>query len=206
MVRSGKGLITSLGFKAKGSPQKYKKARYAIGNVSKKDLSKIIREFEKFEKLTYENKSPKQEPTDSYFYPERQLEKCMMRADTLNWHDHGCFTEMTVPSSNIYSTNEDESKCIIVHRNLSQNCSVNKDKSKQSIINKTLSQKYSADVDKLCSTEEDKPEYTITEQKDNGNEVTYDVPNSNVSNVFERRGNNPDVSYERAYMVNSVNE
>ena len=44
--RSGKGLITSLGLRAKTIPKKYKKARYAIRNVSKKDLSKIIREFE----------------------------------------------------------------------------------------------------------------------------------------------------------------
>ena len=69
--RSGKGLINSLGFKAKVRPQKYKKARYAIKNVSKKDLSKIIREFEKFEKLPYERKMPKHEPTDSYFYLSR---------------------------------------------------------------------------------------------------------------------------------------
>ena len=47
LERSGKGLITFLYFKAKVRPHKYKKARYAIGNVSKKDLSKIIREFEK---------------------------------------------------------------------------------------------------------------------------------------------------------------
>ena len=33
------------------------------------------------------------------------------------------------------------------------------------------------------------------------NEVTYDVPNFNVSNVFECVGNNPNVSYERVYMV-----
>ena len=45
LERSGKGFITSLGFKAKVRPQKYKKERYAIGNVSKKDLSKIIREL-----------------------------------------------------------------------------------------------------------------------------------------------------------------
>ena len=64
---SGKGLITSLGFKIKSRSHKYKKTRYAIGNVSKKDLSKIIREFEKFEKLPYEKKRPKHEPTDSYF-------------------------------------------------------------------------------------------------------------------------------------------
>ena len=56
-----------MGFKTKSGSHKYKKARYAIGNVSKKDLSKIIREFEKFEKLTSENKMPKHEPTDSYF-------------------------------------------------------------------------------------------------------------------------------------------
>ena len=32
--RSGKRLITSLGLKSKTSPNKYKKARYVIGNVS----------------------------------------------------------------------------------------------------------------------------------------------------------------------------
>ena len=40
---SGKGLLTSLGLKAKARPKKYKKARYAIGNISKNELSKIIR-------------------------------------------------------------------------------------------------------------------------------------------------------------------
>ena len=43
--RSGKGLITSMGLKAKARPNKYKKARHSIGKVSMKDLSKIIREF-----------------------------------------------------------------------------------------------------------------------------------------------------------------
>ena len=45
--RSGKGLITSMGIKDKTRPHKYKNSRYSIGNVSKKDLLKIIREFEK---------------------------------------------------------------------------------------------------------------------------------------------------------------
>ena len=67
LERSGKGLITSLGFNSKARSQKYKKARYAIGNVSEKDISKIIREFEKIENLTYEKKRPKQDPTESYF-------------------------------------------------------------------------------------------------------------------------------------------
>ena len=39
---------TSLGIKDKVRPQKYKQARYSIGNVIKKGLSKIIREFENY--------------------------------------------------------------------------------------------------------------------------------------------------------------
>ena len=45
--RPGQGLNNSLGLKSKVMPQKYKQSRYAIGNFSKKDLSKIITEFEK---------------------------------------------------------------------------------------------------------------------------------------------------------------
>ena len=43
--RSGEGLITSLYLKAIVRPNKYQKVRYAIVNVSMKDLSSIIREF-----------------------------------------------------------------------------------------------------------------------------------------------------------------
>ena len=43
--RSGKGLVTALSFKTKVRLQKYKKSRYAIVSVSKKDLSEIIKEF-----------------------------------------------------------------------------------------------------------------------------------------------------------------
>ena len=78
LERSGKGLITYLCFKSKARPQKYKKARYAIVNVSKKYLSKIIKEFEKIERLPYEKKRPKHEHNDSYFYLSRQLSKCMI--------------------------------------------------------------------------------------------------------------------------------
>ena len=45
--RSGKGLVTALALKTKVRSEKYKKARYAIGNVSMEDLSNIIKEFEK---------------------------------------------------------------------------------------------------------------------------------------------------------------
>ena len=124
LERLGKGLITSLGFKAKARSHKYKKARYAIRNFSKNDIPKIIKEFEKFEKLPYERKSPKYEPTDSYFYLARQLAKCTMRADSLNWHDYGGYTEMNSPSSTVCSTDEDKSKQSIVNKTLSQNYSV----------------------------------------------------------------------------------
>ena len=87
-----------MGFKAKVRPQKHKKERYAIGNTSKKDLSKIIKEFGKSERLPYDKQRPKHAPTDSYFCLAIQLEKCMMISDTINWHDGG-FTEITAPSS-----------------------------------------------------------------------------------------------------------
>ena len=45
LVISVKGLINSLSIKTKKRPKKYKKARHAIRNVSKKDISEIIREF-----------------------------------------------------------------------------------------------------------------------------------------------------------------
>ena len=57
------------------------------------------------------------------------------------------------------------------------------------IVNEYLSQNYSTDVDELCLSEEERSQCTIKEQKDAGNDVTYDVtydvPNFNVSNVFE---------------------
>ena len=66
--RSVNGLIASLCIKAKTGPRKYKKAGYAIGNVSKKDPSKIIREFEKLPYEIYEKKRSKYDPTESHFY------------------------------------------------------------------------------------------------------------------------------------------
>ena len=43
---SGKGLVTALALKTKARPKEYKKARYDIRNVSMKDLSNKIEEFE----------------------------------------------------------------------------------------------------------------------------------------------------------------
>ena len=120
---SGKGLVTALAFKTKVRSKKYKKARYAIGNVSEKDISKIIRHVERFEKLPYEKKRPNHEPTESYFHPAREIAKCMMRSDKFNWYDRGGYKEMNAPLSNVIVTNESESKHSIVNKPLSQICS-----------------------------------------------------------------------------------
>ena len=84
----GKGLIPSLGLKVKAMPNKLKKERYSIVNVSMKYLSNIIRDFEKLPYKSYERRRPKNDPTDSYFFLARQIAKCMMRADVLNLHGY----------------------------------------------------------------------------------------------------------------------
>ena len=63
--KSGKGLITSLGLKAKSRPIIYKKVRYDIRNISKKDHLNIIRKFEKLPYDSYERRRSKHEPTDN---------------------------------------------------------------------------------------------------------------------------------------------
>ena len=146
LERSGKGLVTALDFKTKVRSQKYKNARYAIGNVSEKDLSEIIKELEKIGKLPYEKRIPKHEPTPSYFHLVRQLVKCMMISDQLNRHVHGSYTGKTDPSSNVNVTYEDESKEIIVQEILSKNKSKDIGESECNIIHETLSQKNSADI------------------------------------------------------------
>ena len=100
-------MVTALALNTKVRPTKYNTAKYAIGNFSKKDILKIIREFEKFEKLPYEKKRPKHEPTESYFHLAREIAKCMMRSDEYNRHVHCSYAEKTVPSSNINVTDED---------------------------------------------------------------------------------------------------
>ena len=49
-----------------------------------KDISKIIKEFENLPYKVYVRNSTKHEPTDSYFYPEMQPDKCMFKYDTFN--------------------------------------------------------------------------------------------------------------------------
>ena len=131
---SGKGLITYLCIKAKVRPHKYNKARHAIVHISKRHLSKIIREFEKLPHESYERKRPKNEPPYSYFCQARQLVKCTMRADSLNLYGYPLRTEMTamkqIPTSHICSTDESELKELPVDKTLYKIYSTDEDKSK----------------------------------------------------------------------------
>ena len=88
-------LLTALDFKTKLRSQKYKNARYAIRNVGEKDLSKIIKEFEKIGKVPYVKMIPKHEPTPSYYHLVRQLVKCMIISDEHNRHVHSSYVEET---------------------------------------------------------------------------------------------------------------
>ena len=127
--RSVKGLITSMGLKAKSRPKKLKKSRYSIVNFSTKDLSEIIREFENLPYNSYERRRPKHEPTYSYFCLARQLVKCMMRDDDLNLHFYPVRTKITATKKNL----------------ISHVCSTDKRKLKDFLINETLSQIFSTD-------------------------------------------------------------
>ena len=148
-------MVTALAYKTKVRSPKYKKARYTIGNIIEKDISKIIKKFEKIEKLPYEKKRPKHEPTESYFHLAREIVKCMMRSDKLNWYDHGGYPKMTAPYLNVNVMNKSESKRSIVNKNLSQSCSTIENKSKRSIVNEPLSQNCFAKEKKLCSMTKD---------------------------------------------------
>ena len=109
-------MVTALAFKTKVRSQKYKKSRYAIGNVREKDLSKIIKEFEKIGKVAYVKRIPKHEPTSSYYHLVRCIVECMMRSDEHNRHVHGSYSKETALSLNVIVTDEYKSKEIIVHK------------------------------------------------------------------------------------------
>ena len=120
----------------------------------------------------------------------------MMISNNLNWHDHRGYTEMTAPSLNINITDEDESKLIIVHGSLSDNCSTDVSKSKRKIVNENFLQNNYANVS----------EYTITELKEKEYmESSVTKEETSYFNIFGYGRNlldGLDVTYERACMAN----
>ena len=173
-----------MGIKAKVKPKRLKKARYAIRNVSKKDLSNIIKEFDKLPYKSYERRRPKHELTNSHFYLARQLAKCMTRAHVLNLHVYPLRTEMTstkqIPTSQVCSTDKSKLKELLVDETLLQIFSTNEDESKGTIVDK-------------CSMDEDESECVrknINKQKDSKNEAEYEESSGtdevpSYFNIFE---------------------
>ena len=88
-----------------------------------KEISKIIKEFEKFPYKCYVRKRTKHELTKSYFYLEKQLAKCMMRADAFNFQVDPVRIEMTgsqhITILQVCFLDDSESKGIIADKNLS---------------------------------------------------------------------------------------
>ena len=68
----------------------------------------MIKEFEKIGKVSYVKRTPKNEPTPSYYHLVRKLTKCMMISDEQNRHVHSSYAEDTAPSLNVNVTDEDE--------------------------------------------------------------------------------------------------
>ena len=95
--RSGKGLVTTMDLKTKARSKIYKKARHAIGNVSMKDLSEIIIEFEKIVKVPYVKRIPKHEPTSNYYHLVGCIAEYTLRCGEDNQHVHDGYTEETSP-------------------------------------------------------------------------------------------------------------
>ena len=116
LERSVKVLVTAMSLKTKARSKKYKKARYSIGNVSMKNLSKKIKDFGKIVKVTYLKRIPKHEPTLSYFHLVVCLGECMMICGENNHHVHNGYEEEMAPSSDVNDTDKDESNNSIVHK------------------------------------------------------------------------------------------
>ena len=101
-------MVTTLAFNTKLRSQKYKKAKYSIGNVSKKELSNIIKDFENIVNVPYVKSIHKHEPTSSYYHLVRGITECMMISDEHNRNVHGGYAEETTPSSNVNVMGEEE--------------------------------------------------------------------------------------------------
>ena len=106
-------MVTALALKTKARSKNTKRQRYAIGNVSMKDLSNKIKEFQKIVMVTYVKRIPKHEPTSSYFHLVVCIGECMMICGEKNHnvHDvHAGYEEDIALSSYVNDTDEDESK------------------------------------------------------------------------------------------------
>ena len=146
-----------------------------------KDLSNKIIEVEKFVKVPHLKKTPKHEPTLSYFHLVKCLRNCMMRSGENNHHVHKGYKKEMASSLDVKNMdedkNEDESNNPIARsfdepsaENLMTDCN---------IVNATTELNYEDDI----------------KHSANVKEVSY-------FNIFECRRNlldKIDVTYQRAF-------
>ena len=189
-------MVTALSLKTKARSKKYKKARYAIRNVSMKDLSNIIKDFEKTVNVPYVKRIPKHEPVSSYYHMVWFIAECMLRSCENNHHVHDVhdvYAEEMAPPSNANDTEKEKSREFIMHKRLSENLSMDVSESECNIVNETLSQNNSSDV----------PTNVITEMKyDEHIEPSVSDKGSSYFNIFECGRNlldQLDVTYQHAF-------
>ena len=137
----GKGLIIYLGIKTNVMSKKNKKARYAITNVSMKDIYNIIKDFEKLPYTGYAWKRSKHVSTDSYFYLARQLDKCMMRTNAFNLYVDPVRKQINdiqqIPILHVCDLYERESKEFPADKILSHVCSTDEGESESVIVDES---------------------------------------------------------------------
>ena len=109
-----------------------------------KDLSKKIKEFEKIVKVPYLKRTPKHEPTSSYFHVVVCLGECMMRCGENNHHMYDGYEKDMAPSSDVNDTDGDNPNNSIVHEPFDkpslENIIMDVSESECNIVNETLSQ------------------------------------------------------------------
>ena len=119
-----------------------------------KDLSNKIKEFEKKIKVPHLKRTPKHEPTLSYFHRVECLLKCLMISGENNHHVHDRYGKEMAPSSDVHDTyedkDEDESNNSIVHdlfdEPSEENIIIEESESECNIVNETSSQSDSSNV------------------------------------------------------------
>ena len=99
-----------------------------------KDISNIIKEFEKLPYMSYVRKRNKHEPTDSYFYLAIKIAKCMMRVYAYAFHVDPVRTKISgmkhIQIMHIYDSDKSKSTRVIADKTLSQVYSTKKENQK----------------------------------------------------------------------------
>ena len=150
-----------MGIKTNVRPKENKNSRYAITNVSIKDISNIIKKFERFTYKGYVRNRPKHKPTDSYFYLARQLAKYMMRSNAFNSLVELVRTEMTgmkqITILNVCDLDERKPKEIFSDEKLSQVCSMDEGELESVIANESYrEERQSESIQKTINTNKEK--------------------------------------------------